>query len=596
MDPKRVEEFAAEEAERLFVVRKWLNALEGSAEPNIAATIEALYRVFSELELAAIAGNLVEQAELARDAQTVVDRIRAHRLPVSTFVLNLLRDVVACLSLPEVAAGTAAVRRAIADVTVTNDAAESDRTDLEIFTEESGEQLESCRRALARWQDGFELEKEAIDAAFRTLHTFKGNCGLMGLATLEGLSRTAEDALGGLRSGELSPTNQLRAGLVGLLTTLQRGLTEPTETGDHARQALLLAVAEARVRARETRLGDLLIARNLVDPVQIQAALAWQQRPLGEVLVELQALSPQELEEVLNEQRRLRDGAPSSAKSRITRQSSEKRIAQVQADRLTALVELVAELGRKVDDFTFAEPDHASAPDLKDLAFRTREAAARVHLLPIAKAFKRVQLLVDDMARKQGKLIDLHSSGLDLEVEGATLESLATVLLHTSKNAIDHGLESPEARVKAGKPARGQLRIAFAQAAGTLNISISDDGRGLDRERIVQRAGELGIPLLNASDAHVFELIFRPGFSTSERITDASGRGVGMDAVRGTVEALGGSIRVMSRAGNGTTVAVALPQQVGYEAPLTQKSDALASTGEPLAAGTWPRGGQEHGR
>jgi two-component system chemotaxis sensor kinase CheA len=162
--------------------------------------------------------------------------------------------------------------------------------------------------------------------------------------------------------------------------------------------------------------------------------------------------------------------------------------------------------------------------------------------------------------------------------------------LHTAKNAIDHGLELPTERVAAGKPAAGQLLVAFAHSAGALRVTIADDGRGLDRERIRRRAHELGIPTAQASEAEILDLIFRPGFSTSSSVSDVSGRGVGLDAVRATVSALGGSLKVDSRHGAGTSIVVTLPGQAVYGADHEAASKSQLHSGEVLLAGATPIG------
>ena len=201
---------------------------------------------------------------------------------------------------------------------------------------------------------------------------------------------------------------------------------------------------------------------------------------------------------------------------------------------------------------------------LVQLARNTRElqeSVMRIRMLPIGSIFNRFPRLVHDLERKLGKRVKLELHGEHTELDKTVLEKIGDPLVHLVRNAIDHGLESPERRRAAGKSETGTLKLDAYHEGSNIVVQISDDGAGLNREAIIAKALHSG--LINASqelgDADVAELIFQPGFSTAAEATDLSGRGVGMDVVRRNVRDLGGSVSVRSVSGEGSTFTIALP-------------------------------------
>ena len=200
---------------------------------------------------------------------------------------------------------------------------------------------------------------------------------------------------------------------------------------------------------------------------------------------------------------------------------------------------------------------------LADLARHTRnlqEAVLAIRMLPISNAFSRFPRLVHELSVRLGKQVELKFAGETTELDRGLIEKISDPLTHLVRNAIDHGLETPDARRAAGKNPVGSLYLAARQRGGNIVIEVSDDGRGLDRERILAQAAKHGIAIApDAPDAQVWQLVFEAGFSTAERVTEVSGRGVGMDVVRRNIQALGGSIDLASTPGQGTTVTVSVP-------------------------------------
>ncbi|WP_342316034.1 chemotaxis protein CheW [Lysobacter sp. FW306-1B-D06B] len=189
-----------------------------------------------------------------------------------------------------------------------------------------------------------------------------------------------------------------------------------------------------------------------------------------------------------------------------------------------------------------------------------QEAVMGVRMLPVEFAFSRFPRMVRDLAARLDKKVRLRTSGEATELDKGVIEKIVDPLVHLVRNSIDHGLESPADRRAAGKDETGTISLNAQHQGGHIVIEISDDGRGLDRERILRKAAERNLPIAdNPTDAQVWDLVFHPGFSTAEQLTDLSGRGVGMDVVKKNIAALGGQVEIRSKKGVGTTVSIRLP-------------------------------------
>jgi two-component system, chemotaxis family, sensor kinase CheA len=182
-------------------------------------------------------------------------------------------------------------------------------------------------------------------------------------------------------------------------------------------------------------------------------------------------------------------------------------------------------------------------------------------MVPLRPTFQKLTRIVRDVAKKSDKQILFQSTGDDTEIDRNMVDVIAEPLIHMVRNAADHGIEPTAKRVAAGKPAQGSVRLAAYHSGGSVVIDLSDDGGGLDRDRILAKATEKGLidPNKNLVDSEIFQLIFLPGFSTTDNVTDISGRGVGMDVVRRNIEQLKGRIDITSERGKGTTFSIRLP-------------------------------------
>ncbi len=242
---------------------------------------------------------------------------------------------------------------------------------------------------------------------------------------------------------------------------------------------------------------------------------------------------------------------------------------RVGVDKVDHLLNLVGELvitqsmlAQRVLAFDPVEHEHlfAGMSQLERNSRELQEAVMSIRMIPISSVFNRFPRVVRDIATKLGKKVDLKLVGETTELDKGLIEKLSDPLTHLVRNSLDHGIESPETRRNRGKPETGTLTLRAFHEGGSIAIEVSDDGAGLNRDRILSKARERGMPVSdNLSDNEVWQLIFEPGFSTAEQITDVSGRGVGMDVVRRNIQAMGGRIDIESMAGIGSSMSIRLP-------------------------------------
>jgi two-component system, chemotaxis family, sensor kinase CheA len=310
------------------------------------------------------------------------------------------------------------------------------------------------------------------------------------------------------------------------------------------------------------RLGEILVRCGSVTARELDAALAAQGRgqsptpPIGAILVEQGAVRPVVVDAALAKQKQVNE-----------LKAQESRSIRVDADKLDQLINLVGELiiaaaganlvARRAQVTELQE----SISKVSDLVEEVRDSALQLRMVKIGATFSRFQRVVHDVSRELGKDIGLLVDGEDTELDKTVVEKIGDPLMHLVRNAIDHGIEPAEVRAARGKPAKGSIQLNAYHDSGAIVIMVSDDGGGLKRDKILAKAVERGLiePGQHVSDAEIYNLIFEPGFSTADQVSNLSGRGVGMDVVKRNITALRGSVSMHSEDGVGTTVTVRLP-------------------------------------
>jgi two-component system, chemotaxis family, sensor kinase CheA len=308
------------------------------------------------------------------------------------------------------------------------------------------------------------------------------------------------------------------------------------------------------------KLGEILIERGDIDPEELKKVLS-SQKKIGELLVEAGLVQPENIQSALLEQEHIR-----KVKAKRQKVESVSSI-RVDASKLDLLVNLVGELvtvQARLSQTASSSRDSdlvLISEEIERLTEELRDNALGIRMLPIGSTFSQFQRLVRDLAGDQQKEIAMTTEGEETELDKTVIDRLHDPLVHLIRNSIDHGIELPETRRKANKPVQGRLHLSALHSGAHVLIRIEDDGKGLDPELIRSKAVEKGLISADAklSEKEIFSLIFAAGFSTAATVTNVSGRGVGMDVVKRTIDSLRGTIEIESQKGIGTTVTLKLP-------------------------------------
>ncbi len=314
------------------------------------------------------------------------------------------------------------------------------------------------------------------------------------------------------------------------------------------------------------KLGDILVERGDLSPVEMQKILSMQKR-FGEILVEQGLVPASKVQSALLEQQQVKQARQERTAVTPAAAAESALSIRVPAERLDHLVNLVGELVTVQAHLTqIASNRHdneisAVAEEVERLISELRDTTLNMRMLPIGSTFSKFKRLVRDLSAELGKEIDLETTGADTELDKTVIEKLNDPLVHLIRNSIDHGVEMPEVRKAAGKPAKGVVHLAAEHSGDSVLVTIRDDGAGLDKERIRAKAIERGLITATAelTDKEIYNLIFAPGFSTAQKVTSVSGRGVGMDVVKKAIEALRGTIDIASEQGTGSIITLRIP-------------------------------------
>lgn len=412
------------------------------------------------------------------------------------------------------------------------------------FITEAGEHIETAESALLELENHPE-DGELVNKIFRAFHTIKGMAGFLNLADIQSLAHSSESLLDLARKGQLvlagvnsdvafESIDALKKMLSGLKNSLESG--SPILSFDPLPALLekLKAAAEGKAavtpqvvaKAEETDKKLDLILDEPSDPQKPKAAGASGAHTTEDKI----KVSTTRLDSLIN-------------------LAGELVIAQLMvAEQVNSAESFEHELARKVAH------QGKIVRELQDLSMSMR-------MVPVQGVFQKMSRLARDVMKKAGKQVDFVTSGEETELDRTVVDKIADPLVHMVRNAIDHGVEVPEARTKAGKSPTGRVELRAFHQAGNIVIELEDDGKGLDRDKIVKKAVEQGLvePGQEVSEEEAFKLIFHPGLSTAEKVTSVSGRGVGMDVVKKNIESLRGRVDISSTKGKGSTFTIRLP-------------------------------------
>lgn len=417
------------------------------------------------------------------------------------------------------------------------------------FIEESSDLLDSAEHSILELEGSSDIN-HAVDHAFRNIHTIKGNSGFFGFAAIEETSMETENLLDLIRKGKNIANNHTVSVIlqkVDYIRNLMHRLINPEvqeQAGDDYRP-----------------LGDVLIDMG-ISKEDIEHAANLQNKKIGEILLEEGIVSTNTLDKALQSQSKTVTGVPS-----ISIKRKDIRIDMEKLDRLFDMVgELITAEGMVVDS------DDIKGLELRDfnksalyLSKITREIQSitmSMRMIPLDGLFNKMKRLVRDLSKKMEKPVQFLISGADTEMDRNVIEEIADPLVHIIRNAIDHGLESKEIREQSRKDPVGIIDLNARYEGNEIWITVKDDGAGLNREQILKKAMTKGLIKGNPDDLEpkeIWNLIFEPGFSTVEKVSDISGRGVGMDVVKKNIEKLRGRIDINSTEGEGSEMILRIP-------------------------------------
>jgi two-component system chemotaxis sensor kinase CheA len=429
------------------------------------------------------------------------------------------------------------------------------------FLAESRENLERAERELVTLERDPSGAGAALPPLFRTLHTIKGTAGFFGFARLAELTHLAEDLLSKLRDGVAPFDADASAALLDVVDAVRRMFDsierehDEGEGDDRALRAQLLSLQAPR----PGRLGDLLVQRGVARREDVHAALEAQRRgdsrKLGQILVDEGVSDAASIGAVLHAQARAQRAADASIRVDVAVFEALAGLGDTLADTGAQLARIAESLGRR--DLSRA----CRRLDAVTQAMHAQLVHARMQ--PLDGLFGQLPRLVRDLARSCGKKVRLELSGGETNVDRDLAAAIKDPLTHLLRNAVDHGIELAATRAAAGKPLEGTLRVEAFFRNRCLHVEVADDGAGIDPRRVRAAAVERGIIAAGAaarmSGRQLIDLIFVPGFSTAGAVTHVSGRGVGMDVVKSSVQRMGGTIDVSSRLGRGTRLSIRIP-------------------------------------
>jgi two-component system, chemotaxis family, sensor kinase CheA len=574
---KAKQTFIIEAHELLAAMEESLLAVEGQADP--AEAVNAMFRAVHTIKGSAGLFGLDAIVHFSHSVESVMDRVRGHQLSLSSTLVSLVLECHDHLS-----AMISGLQDGDAESPASHEEGEALIARLLPFLEGRPEEKETQGAPVATRAKGVAPEPEQgswhISARFGPDVLRNGMDPLSFLRFLGTLGRVIHLApiLDALPSGNaFDPENCYLGYELDLDTEANRQTLEDVFEFVRDDSSIRLIPPHSKIDEyvqlirdlpeEDRQLGEILVAGGSLTAKDLEACLKLQRaesyeggrvqgRLLGTILIEEQAVPPPVIAAALDKQKKFQD-----------RQAHELRVVKVPADKLDKLVDLVGEL---VIAGATAKVQAALTRDtrilestaiINSLVEEIRDTALGLRMVQIGDTFNRFRRIVRDVSKEMGKTIDLEIHGAETELDKSIVEKLNDPLMHIVRNSIDHGIESTEVRQARGKPDTGTLILNASHESGSIVIEVSDDGGGLNRAKILAKATEQGLIPDGAtlSDQEICNLIFEPGFSTADAISNLSGRGVGMDVVRRNIDELRGNIEIDTEEGLGTTLRIRLP-------------------------------------
>ena len=409
-------------------------------------------------------------------------------------------------------------------------------------------------------------DDEIINSIFRAVHTIKGTSSFLGFGTLSTLAHRSEDIFGMVRKGNLKPDREVADVLLEALDLIKTLLDDIKENGaEVADTSATIAKLEDLAKPDRKKLGQILVEENIVSTGELTEALKKQEeqqdKKLGEILVEEKVITDGQLKDVLSKQKT----------------HKEEQTIRIEVKKLDELMNLAGELvlgkNRLILLNSLVKKSETKSGVLDNLADVTNYiemvtnelqlSVMRARLVPISKLFNKIPRMARDLSAEFKKEIDLTMEGEETELDRSLIESLHDPLIHIIRNSVDHGIETPEEREKKGKPPKGTLSLKAYNEGNNVIIEIFDDGKGINVEAVKEKAREKGLigenELNSLSPRDAMNLVFVPGLSTAKKVSNVSGRGVGMDVVKTNIEKMNGQVSIDSEEGQWTRISLRLP-------------------------------------
>lgn len=417
--------------------------------------------------------------------------------------------------------------------------------------------------------EGDPANKELLNSIFRTIHTIKGTCGFLDLGKLESITHVGESLLDSLRSGKIALSGEIISGLFELIDAV-RAIVACLQSDRNEGSPCYDGLAE--------KLRVLNLQRSESQPPQSEADLL--EIEFQKIIAENAAKEAAKLDigsaDCAQKSRAEEadslpaEGVGVQMQTEVTRRSSSVDASlRVDVHLIDSLMNLVSELVLSRNQIlqvtkNMTESDLTRATQrLNQITSQIQEGVMKTRMQPIKNVWSKLPRVVRDLAKLCGKSVLLETVGEDTELDKTVIEAIKDPLTHILRNSIDHGIETSAIRIASGKPEAGTIRLEACHEGGFVVIQVSDDGAGLNTKRICTKAVERNLvsesQLQKMSEGEINRLVFAPGFSTAEKVTNISGRGVGMDVVRSNIEAIGGAIDISSSAGKGTVIKIRIP-------------------------------------